>query len=60
MAFLLSFLIWYFFSDEPEPQQRKEDETDRAPLWQVTLAGLTAFTVMCWFAYAKGLVRVVA
>lgn len=54
--FVESFIL---FSDQPESQQKKEDETDRAPWWQVTLAGLTAFTVMCWYAYAKGLVRIV-
>lgn len=55
-----SIMISIFIcADQPELRHKKEDEADRAPWWQVTLAGLSAFTVMCWFAYAKGLVRVV-
>lgn len=50
-------LIFLCFAGKYNYVKLNEDDSDRAPLWQIFAAAFGACTTMLFFAYFQGIIR---
>lgn len=58
LMYLVCYLICLQFPGTFNYIKANEDDTDRAPLWQIVAAGVGAFATMFFFAYVQGIIRI--